>query len=390
VNGGQTSTAFSALQAVFQANGHMHTAYEPRQKSTAVVEGQTISIGGTAVSIDGATISLAPPNDLVVTGDGRTSTVQFIVGVLTVTPATTSPFPTLQAVFQANGHKHTAYEPREKSTAYVDGQTSSIGGTAITIEGKIVSLAPPNAVVVNSGGQTRTIKFTAARRGTSIQASMTTSGTGSSASASTTMYVTGGSTMTTVVGGTTSIVSSGTRLYTTIQGGLTTDYIAGGTTIVTAVMAPSTSTPTGTVDPVYARILDTEIGRCPDYNVLLLSPLNADMSWLITCGVLYVGETMSQHLRKRTSGADCENECLALPRCIAFSYTKDQCSFYDSVNSTQPSNDPSYSALRLNNVSADDPADSFSSTVSGMSSSLGGTSGAQSQSLSSSAGVYSE
>lgn len=72
-----TSFAPSPTQlAVFSANGKTYTAYEPNGSNTAIVNGNTFSVGGLPATVDGLTISLCPTG-LVVTSHGQTSTLRF-------------------------------------------------------------------------------------------------------------------------------------------------------------------------------------------------------------------------------------------------------------------------------------------------------------------------
>ncbi|KAL9087673.1 MAG: hypothetical protein Q9165_006597 [Trypethelium subeluteriae] len=149
------ATSSSELEASFSISGTPYTAYEsPDNPSTAVIFGAngiptTISVGGSAATIDGQAVSL--------------DSAGVIVGSSSITPSSASVtgIPEQEATFSdPTGHIHTAWEGiGSGSSAVLDGSvTLEAGGPAVTVDGEVVSLAT-DGLVVNG---TNTVGFAVA------------------------------------------------------------------------------------------------------------------------------------------------------------------------------------------------------------------------------------
>jgi len=115
-----------ALDAIFTASGHTFTAEQVLGSSGVfVIESQTLDVGGSAQTINGVLVS-AGASGIVV---GGTSTASYSAV-------------NIQAVVTAAGKTMTASEaPGQPSVYIVDGTSLTIGGSAKTVDGIVVSAA---------------------------------------------------------------------------------------------------------------------------------------------------------------------------------------------------------------------------------------------------------
>ena len=130
-----------SFEAQVSVNGHTLTAHPVAGSSGAMVIGQsTLSVGGPALSTDGATLS-AVSDGIVVLSSGTTRTVALtadrrnIVNEAEVTLGT--------AVLTAS------QALSDPSHAIVDGITLSVGGSALVTQGQTVSLGPSGVLSEN-------------------------------------------------------------------------------------------------------------------------------------------------------------------------------------------------------------------------------------------------
>ncbi|KAK6388661.1 hypothetical protein LTR65_007334 [Meristemomyces frigidus] len=121
------SAGASATEAVFTINNNPITATE-LANGEAVIGSRTLSVGGPAVTIGSHVISEGSSGIVV---DG-TSLATFSLTVLSAGPSETA------AVFAIDGTLVTATE-LSNGDAVIQGQTLSVGGPAVTIDGEIVS-----------------------------------------------------------------------------------------------------------------------------------------------------------------------------------------------------------------------------------------------------------
>lgn len=161
------AAAGSWMGAVITDGSAVYTAVELAD-GAAVVDGTTLSSGGSALTINGHVMSDAS-SGLVVDG---TNTALFS----DIRPQITS-----QTMFTIGSQIFTAVQvPGETGVAEVDGMTLSVGGPAITIGGQLVTDGPSGVVI----GGTQTVGLSAASRseghsqptGSANKPSTTTSG----------------------------------------------------------------------------------------------------------------------------------------------------------------------------------------------------------------------
>ncbi|KAL9074664.1 MAG: hypothetical protein Q9157_004293 [Trypethelium eluteriae] len=160
------ATSSNEFEASFSISGTAYTAFEsPDHPSTAVILGAngiptTISVGGSAVTIDGQAVSLN--SDGVIVG---TSSISFSSAPMTGTLEQEATFS------DPAGHIHTAWEDiGGGNSAVLDGSvTLEVGGPAATVDGEIISLAT-GGLIING---TNTVGFAVA---TGPSSSGTTSG----------------------------------------------------------------------------------------------------------------------------------------------------------------------------------------------------------------------
>ncbi|KAK4502052.1 hypothetical protein PRZ48_007863 [Zasmidium cellare] len=158
-NGDSTSTAAfvapasaESQEATFVAGGTTYTAFQTGGAGTAVLGGATLSQGGPAATLaNGETVSLGPAGLVVVDGEA-TSTAGF------QNPQATSGA-AQQATFAIDGTTYTAVAAGSSDTVVIDGQTLSIGGSAITVDGQTISLGS-SGIVIAADGTTTTAQLT--------------------------------------------------------------------------------------------------------------------------------------------------------------------------------------------------------------------------------------
>lgn len=155
IDNGKTSTvAFEAAptfaqEATFAIDGTTYTALGTGRPGTAVVDDQTLTLGGPSMTINGETISIGPGGPVIV-DDGRTTTSPF--------NAATSTDWILEAVITAGSSILTAYSIAGKTGELVlDGTTLTQGGSAITINGEVFSLGR-DGLVESDATYTKTLE----------------------------------------------------------------------------------------------------------------------------------------------------------------------------------------------------------------------------------------
>jgi hypothetical protein len=150
----------------------MTASQDTQGASTAVMNGITLSIGGTAMTTNGNTLTLAS-GGLVLISSGTSSTVAFPNAVGTAV-GIAAPARPAAAIFVIGGTTYTALENTiGASTATLDGVALRVGGPAITVAGEVVSLGKAGIVIVGGGG-TSTVGFS----DTSVASLQGTAGTG--------------------------------------------------------------------------------------------------------------------------------------------------------------------------------------------------------------------
>ena len=159
-----TSGVSDELEAPFSISGALYTAYEsPDRPSVAVIVGAngkatTVSVGGSAATIKGQAVSLDSHNLMVADSKIWFNSVP-VTGTIGEAAKFTDP----------SGHIHTAWEGLgDGPTAVVDGSIPmTVGGSAVTIDGVVVSLAS-SALVVN-GTSSVGFAFTSAEHSGGIE-----------------------------------------------------------------------------------------------------------------------------------------------------------------------------------------------------------------------------
>ncbi|CZT15029.1 uncharacterized protein RCC_12119 [Ramularia collo-cygni] len=168
-------------------------------------------------------------------------------------------------------------------------------------------------------------------------------------------YVYGGTAVRAVIGGTTQTFTSGGQLSTAVTGGLTTTYTSGGVT--TTIPGPVPEATSNSVE-------DAVIGACPAYDSRSYEGPESDgTTYLVACGEIYNGTISGREsLLKRAVGVECISRCEAMEDCAALSYTSGECIFFSEVNGQTDSDDPTFSAVRLDsNEDVGEEVDSSSS-----------------------------
>ena len=127
------------------ADGQTTSVYQMPVANTpggVVISGQTLTAGGSAFTVNGATYSVPPSaSGVVVMSDGTTSTL--------------SPQPGVSVLSLGNGQHATI--PSAPGRVLIDGQTLTAGGSAATINGATYSALPSaSGIVVMSDGTTTT------------------------------------------------------------------------------------------------------------------------------------------------------------------------------------------------------------------------------------------
>lgn len=165
--GGTQTAAFSTItkafgkgvkagHVVFTDRGHTYTAEENGdERDIAVVDGTTLSLGGSAITLDsGAVVSLGSSG---VVADGRTWTFSSMSSVAT---SDLGRGELDEAVFKASGATYTAVESQGNTrTAVVEGKTLSIDGPRATLDtGALISLGSGGLAVDGS----KTMAFSSA------------------------------------------------------------------------------------------------------------------------------------------------------------------------------------------------------------------------------------
>lgn len=137
--GGSTVSIPGAAPTPFTTVGGLPVVTDPASPGTVVVGGHTLSVGGTGTVIDGTTLSVLDPSQIVVGGPGGTSTI-----------AIPTPAPTSGVVITApNGQVLTA--TNSGGSVVVSGVTLYPGGPAATLpNGLVVSDATSGLVIGGS------------------------------------------------------------------------------------------------------------------------------------------------------------------------------------------------------------------------------------------------
>ncbi|KAK5130088.1 hypothetical protein LTR08_002476 [Meristemomyces frigidus] len=153
----------SSLEALITVGSSVYTAKEAAGASYVVIDGTTLSPGGTEVTINGVMLSDAP-SGLVI---GGTQTVF-------LSPGAANTATSLEALLTLSGQTYTAVEPVGASYVVIDGTTLSPGGSEITIDGAVLSDGSSGLVM----GQTKTIPFSTEPTdiGSSLEAVVTIGG----------------------------------------------------------------------------------------------------------------------------------------------------------------------------------------------------------------------
>ncbi|KAI9820037.1 MAG: hypothetical protein M1827_006608 [Pycnora praestabilis] len=184
----------TASAALITIGSSVFTAVEtgnPSGSNAVYVFGSsTLSVGGTALTVSGETISAAP-SGLVIVSNGHTITVPVSTAAL-ASPLPTSGVATVEeAALTINGKTYTALENFNSAGFVVIGSsTLSIGGPAVTIGGETISLGSSGLVEV-SGSVTSTVPFTSAVVTFSANATRSSSFTTTTAGATTGNSVSG-------------------------------------------------------------------------------------------------------------------------------------------------------------------------------------------------------
>ena len=137
--GGSTVSIPGAAPTPFTTVGGLPVVTDPASPGTVVVGGHTLSVGGPGTVIDGTTLSVLDPSQIVVGGPGGTSTI-----------AIPTPAPTSGVVITApNGQVFTA--TNSGGSVVVGGVTLYPGGPAATLpNGLVVSDATSGLVIGGS------------------------------------------------------------------------------------------------------------------------------------------------------------------------------------------------------------------------------------------------
>ena len=379
------------VRAIFVVGGNTYTAYEQAGGKTAVVNGTVISVGGSPVTISGQTISLAPTGILVAT-QGQTSTLTFLKPASTPASTTLSTPPPAMSSPAVGGMTSSASAPSTPSNsgmissmassgpdssrqAPASSQMSSLPQSNAGTSSRASSASPagqstssqavssPSTTTRSSTSRPPPVYSTPSVQPSSISAppslpeatpepdepdqeeddtSTYSSGYTPSSRPSSTLspflstYVTGGTTVFTVLAGRTVTQTSDGQAHETITGGITTSFTTGGITVVSEVATKVTPDP-GEPTPNQA-VLRAEIGPCPGADGLMYEPPEGGSSLLVSCGLVYRGHILSavsrrslSRLLRRATSEDCQAECEQMPDCVGFTNTDGACYFFVSI-----------------------------------------------------------
>lgn len=129
-----------------------------------VIDGSTLLDGGSPTTISRAVYSLASNGDLIV-GSGTTLSRQqggfgtlLSAAVSAAVQHAADDQPLRQATFTEAGRTYTAVEPDGYNTAFIDGNTLQVGGSAEIVGGATLSLETTGIVIANDGN-TDTLAF---------------------------------------------------------------------------------------------------------------------------------------------------------------------------------------------------------------------------------------
>ncbi|KAI7546400.1 hypothetical protein KC331_g5645 [Hortaea werneckii] len=142
------ASAFSERHVEFTIDGKIRTAVEHASASAAVIDGTTISVGGSALTIGDETVSMAT-GGLVLQSNGKQDTIAFDQTQAQVTQD-------VAAILTLGHNGITAYALESDSTStprgiVLDGTTLLAGGSAVTISGNTILLASSGIVIANNG-----------------------------------------------------------------------------------------------------------------------------------------------------------------------------------------------------------------------------------------------
>ena len=156
---GSSTYAFTSIAGAVQTNavakftisGVAYTAsMVPGSSGAAIVDGTTLSVGGSPVTINGQVVSEGLSGIIVGTSNYPFSTI--------TDSASVAQQSNIEAIFTIGGSTHTATAvPGSSGLVAIDGTTLSVGGPAVTIDGQVVSEGSSGLVI----GGTTTAAFSA-------------------------------------------------------------------------------------------------------------------------------------------------------------------------------------------------------------------------------------
>ncbi|KAK4501401.1 hypothetical protein PRZ48_007210 [Zasmidium cellare] len=157
-----TALASTVPLAIFTFGTHTYTAVKTAGPSQAVVDGKTLSIGGTQVSLEGDSVSLNTDGQLEMQSNAPTTPTS---GVIVASAA----------AITLDGTTLTAVHPSgaSKGVVEVDGTTLSPGGSGLVVGDATVSALSSGIVTLGDGGNgTVALKKTTLTTGTSGSSSV--------------------------------------------------------------------------------------------------------------------------------------------------------------------------------------------------------------------------
>ncbi|KAI9708798.1 MAG: hypothetical protein M1820_003753 [Bogoriella megaspora] len=164
-------------QALLTLDGTLITVSEtpgPSGHTLVAVDGQTLTVGGRGAIVDGETLS-AGDDGIVVVDGSSTSTASWSIDT------SSSEIPEAVLTFDDGSIVTVTEKPGlsgHRSVVVVDGETLTVGGSAVEVNGELLS-AGTNGIIVVDGGKTSTVPW---KTTTGTSGSATGSGNGNYAS----------------------------------------------------------------------------------------------------------------------------------------------------------------------------------------------------------------
>jgi len=164
--GGSTVSVPGAAPTPFTTIGGLPVITDPADPGTIVVGGQTLSVGGTGTVIDGTTLSVLDPSNIIVGGPGGTSTIAIPTSTPTSGVVVTAPNGQVLTATNSGGSvviSGVTLYPGDPAVTLPNGLVLSDATSGLVVGGSSTLLfsslapAPTSGAVVTLGGQVYTV-----------------------------------------------------------------------------------------------------------------------------------------------------------------------------------------------------------------------------------------